>query len=410
MNTAKGFDVNHIRADFPILDEQVNGKPLIYFDNAATAQKPQVVMDTIEAYYQHANANVHRGAHELGDRATNAFENARETVRQFIHAQKREEIIWTRGTTEAINIVAHGLRDSLQSGDEIILSRMEHHANIVPWQMAAERSGAQIKVIELNEKGELLPEAFESLLSEKTRVLAITHVSNVMGTINPVKQMIATAKARGIITVVDGAQAAPHIKVDVTELDCDFYAFSSHKLFGPTGIGVLYGKEHQLDALPPYQGGGEMIETVTFEKTTYAKLPYKFEAGTPAISEAAGFDAALQYFQSFEREQVEAAEQNLLGLANELVQSVPGMRIVGTAENKVPVMSFLIDGLHSSDIGTLLNQQGIAIRTGNHCAMPLMAFFNTSGTARASFAFYNTEQEVRQLFQALQKIQAMLVE
>ena len=404
------FDINRVRADFPILSESLDGKPLAYFDNAATAQKPQVVIDAISDYFKHANANVHRGAHTLGDRATNALERAREVVRGFINAEKTKEIIWTRGTTEAINLVAHGLAESLQPGDEILLSRLEHHANIVPWQMAAQRSGAVLKIIEINEKGELLEGAFAALLNEKTKVLAITHVSNVLGTINPIKQMIAKAQEFGVITLIDGAQAAPHIEIDVIDLDCDFYAFSSHKLYGPTGIGVLYGKEERLNALPPYQGGGEMIEQVTFEKTTYAGLPYKFEAGTPPISEAVALAAAIDYFSAFDRQALESAEQNLLLLANKLAKEVPGMRLIGTAAQKVAVMSFLIDGLHPSDIGTLLNQQGIAIRTGNHCAMPLMEFYKTAGTARASFAFYNTEAEVEQLFKALLKIQKLFAE
>lgn len=404
------FDINRIRADFPILSEKLDGKPLAYFDNAATAQKPQAVIDAISDYFQHSNANVHRGAHTLGDRATRALEHAREVVRAFINAGNSKEIIWTRGTTEAINLVAHGLAASLQKGDEILLSRLEHHANIVPWQMAAQRSGAIIKVIELNEKGELLEGAFEALLNEKTKVLAITHVSNVLGTINPVKQMIAKAQEVGAITVIDGAQAVPHIEVDVIDLDCDFYAFSSHKLYGPTGIGVLYGKEDRLNALPPYQGGGEMIEQVTFEKTTYAGLPYKFEAGTPPISEAVALAAAIDYLQAFDRQELEAAEGNLLSIAKVLSKGVPGMRLIGTATQKVAVMSFLIDGLHPSDIGTLLNQQGMAIRTGNHCAMPLMEFFETAGTARASFAFYNTQDEVENLFKALAKIQKLFAE
>ena len=404
------FDINRVRADFPILSESLDGKPLAYFDNAATAQKPQVVIDAISDYFKHANANVHRGAHTLGDRATNALERAREVVRGFINAEKTKEIIWTRGTTEAINLVAHGLAESLQPGDEILLSRLEHHANIVPWQMAAQRSGAVLKIIEINEKGELLEGAFAALLNEKTKVLAITHVSNVLGTINPIKQMIAKAQEFGVITLIDGAQAAPHIEIDVIDLDCDFYAFSSHKLYGPTGIGVLYGKEERLNALPPYQGGGEMIEQVTFEKTTYAGLPYKFEAGTPPISEAVALAAAIDYFSAFDRQALESAEQNLLLIANKLAKEVPGMRLIGTAAQKVAVMSFLIDGLHPSDIGTLLNQQGIAIRTGNHCAMPLMEFYKTAGTARASFAFYNTEAEVEQLFKALLKIQKLFAE
>lgn len=402
-------ELARIREDFPILHQQVHGKPLIYFDSAASAQKPRVVIEAMRAYYEHDNANVHRGAHTLGDRATLAFEGAREAVCQFINAASREQIIWTRGTTEAINLVASGLSQSLKPGDEILVSRMEHHANIVPWQMAAERSGATLKVLDIDPSGQLLPNQLEQLCTERTRILALTHASNVLGTINPVKALIAEAHQRGIITVIDGAQSVPHFKVDVQDLDCDFFAFSSHKLFGPTGLGVLYGKTERLNALPPYQGGGEMIEHVSFAGTTYNKLPYKFEAGTPAIAEAVGLHAALRYLESLDSSKVIAHEQALLRHAQALSQSIPGMRLVGTAENKVPVLSFLIDGLHPSDIGTLLDQQGIGIRTGHHCAMPLMEKLGIPGTARASFAFYNTLDEVDQLFAALAKIQRMFV-
>ena len=401
------FDLTRIRQDFPILDQEVNGKPLVYFDSAASAQKPLSVLTAIDNYYRYSNANVHRGAHTLGDRATKDFEGARETVRSYINARSTKEVIWTKGTTEAINLVANGLAASLSEGDEIIVSRMEHHANIVPWQMVAERCGAIIRVWELNEHGELLAEQLNELLTERTKILALAHVSNVLGTINPIKTIIQQVKPFNIVTVIDGAQAVPHFQVDVQDLDCDFYAFSSHKLFGPTGLGVLYGKEAQLDALPPYQGGGEMIERVSFEGTTYNKLPYKFEAGTPAISEAVGFAAALTYMSQLDRNKMETHERRLLELAREKAAAIPGMRLIGTAANKVPVMSFVIDGLHPSDIGTLLDQQGIGIRTGHHCAMPLMEHFNVPGTARASFAFYNTEQEVEWLFEGLSKIQRM---
>lgn len=401
------FDINHVRKSFPILNQNVNGKPLIYLDNAASAQKPDTVIQSISDYYCKDNSNVHRGAHTLGDRATAAFEGARETVREFINANSTKEIIWTGGTTEAINLVASGLTASLKEGDEIIVSRMEHHANIVPWQMLAERTGAILKVIEINDAGELIDGAFEQLLSERTKIVAVTQVSNVLGTINPVKDMIRKAQAVGALTLIDGAQAVPHFLVDVQSLDCDFFVFSSHKLFGPTGIGVLYGKEERLNALPPYQGGGEMIERVSFEKTTYNELPYKFEAGTPPISEAIGLAKAIEYFTAFDRDSIERYENELLSYANSLVSRVPGMRIIGTAANKVPVLSFMIDGLHPSDIGTLLDQQGIAIRTGHHCAMPLMDFYGLPGTARASFAFYNTQAEVEQLFEGLQKIQRL---
>ncbi|KZZ09471.1 cysteine sulfinate desulfinase, partial [Oleiphilus sp. HI0078] len=382
------MNIESIREQFPILNQEVNGKPLIYLDSAASAQKPEAVLESMANYYHHDNANVHRGAHTLGDRATAGFEGARETVRQFLNANSTKEIIWTKGTTEAINLIANGLASQLEPGDEIIVSRMEHHANIVPWQLAAEKCGAQIKVLDFDENGELSLSQVDELINEKTKVIAVTHVSNVLGTINPVKEIIEKAKAANIITVIDGAQAVPHFKVDVQALDCDFYALSSHKLFGPTGIGVLYGKEARLEALPPYQGGGEMIERVSFERTTFNQLPYKFEAGTPAISEAIGLAAAIDYMDSLDREAIETHEQKLLARAHELAATIPGLRIIGTAKNKVPVMSFLIEGLHPSDIGTLLDQQGIGIRTGHHCAMPLMDHLSIPGTARASFAFY----------------------
>ena len=375
VNTAthrKAFDVQAIRRDFPILSQQVNGKPLVYLDNGASAQKPLAVLDAMDRYYREMHSNVHRGAHTLGDRATAAFEGARGTVRSFLNARSTQEIIWTKGTTEAINLVANGLAPRLQAGDEI-----------------------------------LVMESFHSLLSDRTRILAITHVSNVLGTINPVTEMVSQAKARGVITLLDGAQAVPHFQPDVQALGCDFYVFSSHKLFGPTGIGVLYGKAALLEEMPPYQGGGEMIERVSFERTTWNVLPYKFEAGTPAIAEAVGLGAAIDYLNRLDRAAMEAAENALLERANQLVETVPGMSIIGTAAQKVPVMSFKIEGLHPSDIGTLLDQQGIAIRTGHHCAMPLMDFYGVPGTARASFAFYNTLDEVDQLFTALQKVQRL---
>lgn len=404
------LDVQAIRADYPILDQTINGKPLVYLDNAASAQTPTVVLEAMDHYYRTAHSNVHRGAHTLGDRATSAFEGARESVRGFINAASTREIVWTRGTTEAINIVAHGLASKLTPGDEILLTHMEHHANIVPWQMVAERTGAVIRVIAVTDEGELDQNSFAELLNERTRVMSLVHVSNVLGTINPVEAMVARARAMGVITVVDGAQAVAHMQVDVQAIDCDFYMFSSHKLPGPTGIGVLYGREAILGELPPYQGGGEMIERVTFEKTTWADLPYRFEAGTPAIAEAVGLKAAIDYLQSLDRKQVEVAERGLLERAKALVDTVPGLTIMGTAANKVPVFSFQIKGLHASDIGTLLDQQGIAIRTGNHCAMPLMARFGETGSARASFAFYNTLEEVDQFFQALAKVQRLFAE
>ncbi|TNC81067.1 MAG: cysteine desulfurase CsdA [Oleiphilus sp.] len=401
------LNVNVLREEFPILHQEVNNKPLIYLDSAASSQKPRAVMQAMDHYYETANANVHRGAHTLGDRATQSYEAVRDTVATFINAKSRQEIIWTKGTTEAMNLLASGLSQSWQAGDEVIVSRMEHHANIVPWQMAAERTGAIVKVLEINDKGELRMEQLDELISERTKVIAIGHVSNVLGTINPVKEIIAKAKAKGIVTIIDGAQAVPHFKVDVQDLDCDFYAFSSHKLFGPTGLGVLYGKQARLEALPPYQGGGEMIERVSFEGTTFNKLPYKFEAGTPAIAEVVGLGAAIKYLESQDRSAIEAHEQALLKRAEELAADIPGLRVIGEASNKVPVLSFVMDGLHPSDLGTLLDQQGIGIRTGHHCAMPLMEAFKVPGTARASFAFYNTLEEVEALFAGLAKIQRM---
>ena len=405
--TSPAFDVESIRRDFPILAQEINGKPLVYLDNGASAQKPVAVLDAMDRYYREMHSNVHRGAHTLGDRATTAFEGAREVVRHFLNAPGTNEIIWTRGTTEAINLVANGLAPRLKAGDEILVSHMEHHANIVPWQMVAERTGARVIPVQVTPEGELDLDSFNSLLNERTRVLALTHVSNVLGTVNPIAPLIEQAKKQGVITLIDGAQAVPHFKPDVQALGCDFYVFSSHKLFGPTGIGVLYGRAELLEEMPPYQGGGEMIERVSFERTTWNVLPYKFEAGTPAIAEAVGLAAAINYLDSLDRKAMEAAENALLARANELVETVPGMEIIGTAKQKVPVMSFKIAGLHPSDIGTLLDQQGIAIRTGHHCAMPLMDFYGVPGTARASFAFYNTLEEVEKLFTGLQKIQRL---
>ena len=395
------------RQDFPILQQTIGKNPLVYLDSAASSQKPNCVIDAMSAYYHSNNANVHRGAHTLGDRATADFEGARDKVQAFLNAKEREEIIWTKGTTEAMNLVAHGLGSQLNQGDEIIVTRMDHHANIVPWQMLAERTGAIVRVLEITESGDLALEQLDNLLNAQTKVLACTHVSNVLGTVNPVKEIIAKAKAFGAVTVIDGAQATPHFTVDVQDLDCDFYAFSSHKVFGPTGIGAVYGKREKLEALPPYQGGGEMIERVSFEGTTYNKLPYKFEAGTPAIGEAVGLGAAIDYMESLDRAALEEHENNLMTHAASLVTDIEGMSIIGTAAQKVPVMSFKIEELHPSDIGMLLDQQGIGIRTGHHCAMPLMEFYGLPGSARASFAFYNTHDEVDQLFNALKKIQRM---
>ncbi|MFE8070838.1 cysteine desulfurase [Marinobacteraceae bacterium S3BR75-40.1] len=401
------WDVERIRQDFEILGQKVHDKPLVYLDNAASAQKPKAVLDAMDAYYRQSHSNVHRGAHTLGDRATTAFEGARERVRVFLNADSTREIIWTRGTTEAINLVANGLTERLGQGDEILISHMEHHANIVPWQMLAKRTGAELKVVAVNDAGELDLDSFHDQLSERTAVFAVGHVSNVLGTVNPVQQLVAEAKAKGAVTLVDGAQAVPHGAVDVQAIGCDFYAFSSHKLYGPTGIGVLYGREAVLAKLPPYQYGGEMIERVSFDHVTWNELPYRFEAGTPAIAEAVGLKAAIDYVDSFDRQAFQTAEKTLLDHAHQQLSEIPGLRLIGTAQHKVPVFSFMMEGLHPSDIGTLLDQQGIAIRTGHHCAMPLMERFGVPGTARASFAFYNTLDEVDQFVTALKKIQRL---
>ncbi|WP_020410053.1 aminotransferase class V-fold PLP-dependent enzyme [Hahella ganghwensis] len=399
------FDVNAIRDDFPILNQQVNGHPLVYFDNAATSQKPEVVIEAMNRYYRETNSNVHRGAHALSDRATGEFEAARDQVRKFLNAPSREEIIWVRGTTEGINLVAQSYgRSNLKTGDEIIVSQLEHHSNIVPWQILAQQTGANLKVIPINEQVELDMAAFKSLLTENTRIVAVNHASNAMGTINPIKEITRLAHEAGAIVVVDGAQGAPHLEVDVQDLDCDFYAFSGHKVFGPTGIGALYGRKELLDAMPPYQSGGEMIERVSFSGTTFNELPFKFEAGTPAIAESIGLGAALNYLEQFDKAQLKAHEDQLLQTALKLSADVVGLKLIGKAPDKVSVFSFVVDGLHPSDMGTLLDQQGIAVRTGHHCAQPLMEYLGIPGTSRASFAFYNTVDEVEKLFAALQKI------
>lgn len=409
MAQVQKFDVDVIRHDFPLLEQQINGRPLIYLDNAATTQKPQLVIDALSQYYGHENANVHRGAHSLSDQATERFEGARTAVQDFLNAAHRHEIIWTRGTTEAINMVASGLGKSLlKPGDEIIISMMEHHANIVPWQMAAQQSGAKLIIAPINDKGELDFTAYKALLNDKTVVVAMTHVSNTLGTINPIEAIIQSAKQVGAITVVDGAQAVSHWPINVQQLDCDFYAFSAHKLFGPTGIGVLYGKENRLEQLPPFQTGGEMIQTVTFERATWNELPYKFEAGTPHIAGAIGLAAAINYLNSIDRDGAIAHENRLLNYYLELAKGVDGLHLYGTADNKTAIFSFLIEGGHPSDVGTLLNQQGVAVRTGHHCTMPLMNHLGIPGTVRAAFAFYNTEDEVAMLFTALNKVKTFL--
>jgi cysteine desulfurase/selenocysteine lyase len=403
------FNIAKIRQDFPILDQKVKGKPLIYLDNAATTQKPQIVIDAISQFYSMNNANVHRGAHTLSDNATELFENARSKVQNFIHAKHAHEIVWTRGTTEAINTIASGLAQSfLKPGDEIIISAMEHHANIVPWQVAAKRSGAKLVVAPINEKGELNFSIYKTLLNKNTAVVAMTHVSNTLGTINQVKEIVQSAQQVNAITVIDGAQAIGHGFVDVQELNCDFYVFSGHKLFGPTGIGVLYGKEAHLEQLPPFQTGGEMIKTVTFQQSTWNELPYKFEAGTPNIAGAIGLAAAIDYVNSIDRVGAIAHEQRLTNYCSALANSMDDIRIYGTAENKTAIFSFLMGDAHPSDVGTLLNQQGIAVRTGHHCTMPLMNELGISGTVRASFSMYNTEEEVAKLFAALTKVRTFL--
>ena len=403
------FNIAKVRQDFPILDQKVKGKPLIYLDNAATTQKPQIVIDAISQFYKTSNANVHRGAHTLSDNATELFENARSKVQGFINAKHTHEIVWTRGTTEAINTIASGLAQSfLKPGDEIIISAMEHHANIVPWQVAAKRSGAKLVVAPINEKGELNFSIYKTLLNKNTAVVAMTHVSNTLGTINQVKEIVQSAQQVNAITVIDGAQAIGHGFVDVQDLNCDFYVFSGHKLFGPTGIGVLYGKEAQLEQLPPFQTGGEMIKTVTFQQATWNELPYKFEAGTPNIAGAIGLAAAIDYVNSIDRVGAMAHEQRLTNYCSELAQSMDDIHIYGTAQNKTAIFSFLMGDAHPSEVGTLLNQQGIAVRTGHHCTMPLMNELGISGTVRASFSMYNTEEEVAMLFAALTKVRTFL--
>ena len=406
----RAFDLDAIRADFPILHQQVKGKPLVYLDNAATTQKPQVVMDALSRYYSTINSNVHRGAHTLSDLATREFEGARETVQRFINARHSHEIIWTRGTTESINLVAHSwARSFLRAGDEILISAMEHHSNIVPWQLVAQQTCATLKVIPVTANAELDMEAFDRLLTDKTRIVSVVHVSNALGTINPVKDIVAKAHAKGALVLLDGAQATPHWSIDVQDLDCDFYAFSGHKVFGPTGIGVLYGKTSLLQSMQPYQGGGEMIEKVTFEKSTWNELPYKFEAGTPNIAGAIGLAAAIDYLNQFDRTQLAQHEHALLQACLERAASMADIRLIGRAKDKAGVFSFLLEGAHPHDLGTLLDQQGVAVRTGHHCAMPIMDQFGIPGTVRASFAFYNTLDDVERFFAALEKAKTFLL-
>lgn len=405
----KGYDVNKVRKDFPILEEGIYGKPLVYLDNAATTQKPLAVLNALEKYYREYNSNVHRGVHFLSERATSEYETAREKIRNFINAGHSHEIIFVRGTTEAINLVACSyVTEKISEGDEIIVSQLEHHSNIVPWQVLCGRKKAKLSVIPVNEKGELILEEYEKLLSSSTKFVAVNHVSNSLGTINDVKKIIDLAHGHGISVLIDGAQAVQHLKVDVRELDADFYAFSGHKIYGPTGIGVLYGKEKLLGDMPPYQTGGDMIESVSFEKTTFNKLPYKFEAGTPDISGSIGLAAAIDYINQAGIENIRRHENEVLKYATEQLSKTEGVRLIGTSENKSGVLSFLLDGIHPYDTGAILDKLGIAVRTGVHCTEPLMKFLGIPGTVRASFAMYNTKDEADLLIRGVQKAKSML--
>lgn len=402
------IDVETIRQDFPILGREVNGYPLVYFDNAATAQTPKQVMDAIVDYYSNYNANIHRGVHALSQEATDKYEQARIKIQQHFNAEHAHEIIMTSGTTHGINLVANGFSSLLKSGDEILVSAMEHHSNIVPWQMLAEKTDAKLKVIPMKEKGELILSEYRNLISDRTKLVFVNHVSNALGTVNPIKEIIDIAHDAGAAVLIDGAQASPHIKANVQELDIDFYVVSAHKMCGPTGVGMLYGKQEWLEKLPPYQGGGEMIATVSFEKTTYAGLPHKFEAGTPNICGGIAFGAALDYMNSIGFEEIASYEDELLQYATSRLKEIEGMKIYGEAAEKTAVISFNVEGLHPYDIGTLLDKMGIAVRTGHHCAQPVMDFFKIPGTVRASFAFYNTKEEIDTFMEALKKALMML--
>jgi cysteine desulfurase / selenocysteine lyase len=400
------FDVEIVRRDFPVLQQQIKGKPLIYLDNAATTQKPRQVLAALQRYYCEDNANIHRGVHALSVRATHAYEQVRELVQQFINARQAHEIIFVRGATEAINLVAQSYgRSQLQAGDEIIISALEHHSNIVPWQMLCEQMGAVLRVTPINDAGELDLQAYVNLLNSRTKLVSLAHVSNAIGTINPLRRLIELAHQQQVPVLIDGAQGAPHMSVDVQALDCDFYVFSGHKLYGPTGIGVLYGKSQWLEMMPPYQGGGNMIREVTFEKTSYNKLPYKFEAGTPNIAGVIGLGAAITYLNQWDMDHIAQHEQSLLTYATERLSAISGLRIIGTAQHKAAVLSFVLEDIHPHDIGTVLDHEGIAIRVGHHCAMPLMARFNVPATARASFGLYNTPIEIEALVRAIGKVQ-----
>ena len=399
------FDPDSIREDFPILKQLVHGKPLVYLDNAATSQKPQVVIDALTRYYSTDNSNIHRGVHLLSERATQAYEAARAKVQRFINAAQSKEIIFTRGTTEAINLLANSYgRENVNAGDEVLITAMEHHSNIVPWQILCEEKSARLRVAPINDDGELILEEFEKLVNKKTKLVSLPHISNALGTINPIRAIVEIAHHHDVPVMVDGAQAAPHMKLDVQELDCDFYAFSGHKVYGPTGIGVLYGKAGLLDAMPPYQGGGDMIASVTFDKTTYNTLPYKFEAGTPNIAGTIGLGAAIDYVNQIGIDRVARYEHELLSYGTEALLQIPGLRLIGTAKEKAGVLSFVLEGVHPHDVGTILDREGIAIRTGHHCAMPLMERFGIAATARASLAFYNTEEEIDSLVAGIHKV------
>ena len=399
------WDVERIREDFPVLKQTVNGKPLVYLDNAASSQVPQVVVDRGSTYLMQEHSNIHRGVHYLSQRATTAYEGAREKVKRFINARDAKECIFVRGCTEGVNLVMYGYgRKFVGEGDEVIISAMEHYANIVPWQMLCEEKGARLRIIPINDAGELLLDEYDALLNERTKIVAVTHISNALGTINPIKEIIARAHKYGVPVLIDGAQGAPHLAIDVQDLDCDFYVISGHKMFAPTGSGIVYGKAELLERMNPFQGGGDMIRTVTFEKTTYAGLPNKFEAGTPAIASQIGLGAAIDYLNSIGREKAVVYEQELLRYATEKISAIEGVHIIGTAREKASVLSFIIDGVHPHDIGTILDQEGIAVRGGHHCAQPVMQRFKIPATARASFAFYNTKQEVDVLTSAIEKV------
>ena len=394
-----------IRREFPILNEHVHNKRLVYLDNAATTQKPESVLNAMEEYYRHLNSNIHRGVHFLSEQATEAYEGVREKVRAYINAAATKEIVFVRGTTEAINLVADSFgRAFVKAGDEILISGMEHHSNIVPWQLLCERTGASLQVAPIDDRGEIIAEEYERLLNKRTRIVGLAHVSNALGTVNPVKHLIDLAHRRGIPVLIDGAQAAPHLRIDVRELDCDFYALSAHKMYGPTGIGVLYGKQKLLESMPPYQGGGDMIRSVTFEKTVFNDLPYKFEAGTPSIAEGIGFGAALDFLSALDWNAVSKYEDNLLAMATDALSEIPGVRIIGTAREKAGVVSFVMEDVHPHDIGTILDQEGIAVRTGHHCAQPVMLRYGIPATVRASFAVYNTKEEIDALVSGISKV------